>query len=142
MKFNVTRSSPSIDSSSLLDYDSSDSFCLIPSTSEGSSSSSKLRKENATLKAKLDAMEKQMSSVRRQMTLRTEQDQQLRDHIMLARKEVRKLVSNCFALTVLNGQHLMTGSTSHGGVDSSRDDLRTVHFEHGSKCALWDTWPR
>ncbi len=69
-------------------YDSWDSFCLIPSTSENTNTITQLKKENSTLKSKIDAMQTQMSTVRKQMALRNEQDLQLRDHIITARKEV------------------------------------------------------
>lgn len=72
----------------LLGYDSSDSFCLIPSTSDSTKTVAKLKKENSTLKSRLESMEKQMISVQKQIALRNEQDQQLRDNIVLARKEV------------------------------------------------------
>ena len=72
----------------LLDYDSFDDFCLVPASSE-ELPSSRLKKENIALKAKIEAMEKQMASVQRQVKLRNEQDQQLRDNIALARREVR-----------------------------------------------------
>ena len=76
------------------DYDSSDSFCLVPSkTNPGESSSSSrklLRKENVELKEQLDALRGQVITMRRQMAQRAEQDQQLKDHIMKARSEVGK----------------------------------------------------
>ena len=71
------------------EYDDLDDYCLIPSSTDSAS----LRKENANLKAKIEAMQAQMANVKKQMTLRNEQDQQLRDQIMSARKEVR-LVSS------------------------------------------------
>lgn len=61
----------------------------MPSKNEGPPSATKLKKENDDLKSKLDAMERQMASVQKQIVARNEQDQHLRDNIMLARKEVR-----------------------------------------------------
>jgi len=74
-------------------YDSSDSFCLIPSTSESTNTISQLKKENVSLKSKIDAMQAQMSTVRNQISLRNEQDQQLRDHIITARKEAQRVMA-------------------------------------------------
>lgn len=71
------------------DYDSSDSFCLVPSKSEPSSST--LKKENASLRSELEAMQKQLEAAERMLKLRKEQDQQLRDNIAVARREVRFL---------------------------------------------------
>ena len=76
-----------------LDYDSLDDFCLVPSKSDGPQSAAKLKKENESLKSKLEAMERQMASVQKQIVARNEQDQHLRDNIMLARKEVWITVS-------------------------------------------------
>ena len=77
----------------ILEYDSLDDFCFVPSASSSDlSSSTRLKRENVELKSKLEAMEKQMNAVKRQIKLRNEQDQHLRDNIMLARKEVRLLV--------------------------------------------------
>lgn len=74
------------------DYDSSDSFCLVPSKSNPGESSSgsrkKLKKENAELKDQLDALRGQVTTMHRQMAQRAEQDQQLKDQIMRARSEV------------------------------------------------------
>ena len=70
------------------DYDSSDSFCLVPSNQQPGSAVSKLKKENVALKERLHLIESQMESLQKQITQRREQDQQLRDHIILARKEV------------------------------------------------------
>ncbi|PAV23231.1 hypothetical protein PNOK_0029900 [Pyrrhoderma noxium] len=81
------------------DYDSFDDFCLVPASSE-ELPSMRLKKENIALKAKIEAMEKQMASVQRQVKLRNEQDQQLRDNIALARREA---------------QRAMAASTSFGG---------------------------
>ena len=63
-----------------------DSFCLIPSKTEPSLSI--LKKENSTLKADLEEAQKQLALAERTLKQRKEQDLQLRDSIMLARKEV------------------------------------------------------
>ena len=71
------------------EYDSSDSFCLVPSTSESSSSKNRLKRENAALKAQLHSMQQQIVSIQKQMDARARQDQQMKDRLMIARKEVR-----------------------------------------------------
>lgn len=75
------------------EYDSSDSFCLVPSSSDTANETARLKKENTSLKNQLEAMEKQMTSVKKQISIRNEQDQQLRDNIILARKEVCPMLS-------------------------------------------------
>ena len=74
------------------DYDSSDSFCLVPSKSSSgdqpTTSKKVLHKENVKLKEQLDAMRGQVMTMHRQMAQRAEQDQQLKDHIIKARNEV------------------------------------------------------
>lgn len=73
----------------MTDYDSLDDFYFVqPTPSSDLSPPAQLKQENVELKSKLEAMEKQMGAVRRQIALRNEQDQHLRDNIMLARKEV------------------------------------------------------
>ena len=71
----------------LPDDDMADSFCLIPSKSEPSAAS--LKEENASLKAELEKQRQQLANMEAALKARQEQDQQLRDSIMLARKEVR-----------------------------------------------------
>lgn len=63
-----------------------DSFCLIRSNTEPSASV--VCEENAALKAKLEEMQQQLSSAEHMLKMRHDQDQQLRDSIILARKEV------------------------------------------------------
>lgn len=63
-----------------------ESFCLIPSKSDPPPST--LKKENLSLKAELDEAQKQLAAANRIIKQRQEQDIQLRDSIMLARKEV------------------------------------------------------
>lgn len=68
------------------DDDMADSFCLVRSDTE--SSVSVLRKENAAYKTKLEEMQQQLVSAERMLKMRHDQDQQLRESIILARKEV------------------------------------------------------
>jgi regulator of replication initiation timing len=63
-----------------------DSFFLVPSKSEAPLAT--LKKENAALKAKLEAQQTKLAAAERLIQQRKEQDQHLRDSIMLARKEV------------------------------------------------------
>lgn len=63
-----------------------DSFCLIPSKSDPTVAT--LKEENATLKAELDKQRQQLAKMELALKVRQEQDQQLRDSIMVARKEV------------------------------------------------------
>jgi len=72
------------------DDDMSDSFCLIPSGSEPPANT--LKKENAELKAELEEMRKQLASAEATLKMRQEQDQHLRDSIMLARKEAHRVM--------------------------------------------------
>ncbi|THH14708.1 hypothetical protein EW146_g5654 [Bondarzewia mesenterica] len=70
------------------DYDSSDSFCMIPSKSEPSPST--LKKEIVALRSDLEATQGQLEAAEQQLKLRREQDQQLRDNIVLARREAQR----------------------------------------------------
>lgn len=65
----------------------SDSFCMIPA--KGDPSVASLKEENATLKAELEKQQQQLVNMEAALKARQEQDQQLRDSIMVARKEVR-----------------------------------------------------
>lgn len=67
-----------------------DSFCLIPSKSE--SPLNAFQRENTSLRAEIDVLQKQLASAEGMLKMRQEQDQQLRDSILLARKEVSTLV--------------------------------------------------
>lgn len=75
----------------LPDDNMADSFCLIPSKSDPPTSA--LKNENSTLKAELEEVQKQLASANRALKQRQEQDIQLRDSIMLARKEVNHFIS-------------------------------------------------
>ena len=63
-----------------------DSFCLIPSKSEPTAAA--LKEENMSLKAELEKQRQQLATMELALKVRQEQDQHLRDSIMLARKEV------------------------------------------------------
>lgn len=97
-------------------YDSFDDFCLVPSSADDSPATTRLKKENKLLKSKLEAIEKQMASVRRQITLRNEQDQHLRDNIALARKEVRMLTYISTGSRRASNRDVL-GTTCDGGVN-------------------------
>ncbi len=62
-----------------------DSFCLVPSKADAPVSL--LKKENAVLKDQLEKERLKLAVAERMLKQRQEQDQHLRDSIMLARKE-------------------------------------------------------
>ncbi|KAI0078186.1 hypothetical protein K474DRAFT_1660848 [Panus rudis PR-1116 ss-1] len=74
----------------------SESFFVIPSKSDPPVAV--LKKENATLKSKLEEMQKQLAMADQALKQRKEQDQQLRDSIMLARKEAQRAMTSSMAL--------------------------------------------
>ncbi|KAA1471263.1 hypothetical protein DENSPDRAFT_837220 [Dentipellis sp. KUC8613] len=84
------------------DYDSSDSFCMIPSKSEPSPST--LKKENAALRSDLEAMQKQLEAAERMLKLRKDQDQQLRDNIQVARREAQRAMGASLVVQNQNGR--------------------------------------
>ena len=47
-----------------------------------------LKEENSTLRAELEGMQKRLENAERMLKLRQEQDQQLRENIAVARREV------------------------------------------------------
>ena len=77
-----------------------DSFFMIPSKSEAPLAT--LEKENAALKAQVEAQQAKLVAAERMMKQRQEQDQQLRGSIMLARKEV-----NCSARRPEHETHML-----------------------------------
>ncbi|CCM02892.1 uncharacterized protein FIBRA_05006 [Fibroporia radiculosa] len=78
------------------DDDMADSFCLIPSKSD--SLATQLRKENDMFRVDLEDMRKKLASAEGMLKMRQEQDQQLRDSILLARKEAhRAMISSTMA---------------------------------------------
>jgi len=84
------------------DYDSSDSFCFIPSTSEPSLSA--LKEENNTLRSELEAMQKRLENAERMLKLRQEQDQQLRENIAVARREAQRAMGASMHAAQRTGQ--------------------------------------
>ncbi|RPD65920.1 hypothetical protein L226DRAFT_530046 [Lentinus tigrinus ALCF2SS1-7] len=70
------------------DDDMADSFCLIPSKSDPGMTL--LKEENDTLKAELEKQRQQLAKMELALKARQEQDQQLRDSIMLVRKEAHR----------------------------------------------------
>ena len=67
-----------------------DSFCVVPSKSDPQVTV--LKQENALLKAQLEEERKRLIQAERMLKQRQEQDQHLRESIMLARKEVEQIV--------------------------------------------------
>ena len=63
-----------------------ESFCVIPGAEPSASS---LKTENENLKNDLEALQKRLATMERVLQLRKEQDQQLKDSIVMARREVR-----------------------------------------------------
>lgn len=57
-----------------------------------------LKDENSALKAELEKQRQQLANMEQALKVRQEQDLQLRDSIMLARKEVRFLPHSNFHL--------------------------------------------
>ncbi|OAX41311.1 hypothetical protein K503DRAFT_848471 [Rhizopogon vinicolor AM-OR11-026] len=80
----------------------SESFYLIPSDSEPSRSV--LKKENASLKQELDAMSKRLATAERIMHLRKEQDQQLRESIVMARHQAQRAMGASTVMPRPSGQ--------------------------------------
>lgn len=66
--------------------DLSESFCLIPFESEPGTSA--LVKENVSLKQEVDEMQRRLCEAERVLQMRKEQDQLLRDSIVMARHQV------------------------------------------------------
>ena len=95
----------------LLGDELSESFFLIPARPE--TTVSVLKKENASLKAEVDAMQKQLAAADRILQLRKDQDQQLRDSIFMARREVRCLV---IGIIFVHANWIYQGTKSYGGV--------------------------
>ncbi|KAG1800838.1 uncharacterized protein HD556DRAFT_1438836 [Suillus plorans] len=82
--------------------DLSESFCMIPSDSERSRSD--LKKENVSLKQELEAMSKRLAAAERIMQLRKEQDQQLRESIVMARHQAQRAMGTSTVITRQSGQ--------------------------------------
>jgi hypothetical protein len=80
----------------------SESFYMIPSDSEPSRSD--LKKENTSLKQELEAMSKRLTAAERIMQLRKEQDQQLRESIVMARHQAQRAMGASTVITRQSGQ--------------------------------------
>ena len=76
-----------------------DSFCLIPSKSDPTVAS--LKEENDSLKSELEKQRQQLANMEMALKARQEQDQHLRDSIMIARKEVRPPDAASFFLKLI-----------------------------------------
>ncbi|KAH9934881.1 uncharacterized protein B0H18DRAFT_951400 [Fomitopsis serialis] len=78
--------------------DMADSFCLIPSKSD--TPADNMKRENETLHTDVEELRKRLASAEGMLKMRQEQDQQLRDSILLARKEAhRAMISSVVAPT-------------------------------------------
>lgn len=73
--------------------DLSESFCLIPSESEPATPV--LRKENVSLRQEIEEMQRRLAEAERALQLRKEQDQMLRDSIVMARHQVGSTFLPC-----------------------------------------------
>ena len=71
-----------------LDDELSESFCLIPGSIEPSTIA--LKKENASLKDQVKAMQQRLAKTEQILKLRKEQDMQLRDSIVMARQQAQR----------------------------------------------------
>lgn len=71
-----------------LDDELSESFCLIPGGMEPSPLA--LKKENASLKDQVKAMQQRLAKTEQILKLRKEQDMQLRDSIIMARQQAHR----------------------------------------------------
>lgn len=71
--------------------DLSESFCLIPLESEPATSA--LKKENISLRQEIEEMQNRLAEAERVLQLRKEQDQLLRDSIVMARHQVGPYLS-------------------------------------------------
>ncbi|KAJ8699858.1 hypothetical protein PTI98_002937 [Pleurotus ostreatus] len=66
----------------------SESFCLVPSGSEPSLAAQK--RENAALKAEIEALQSRLEATERVIQLRKDQDLHLRESIVMARREAQR----------------------------------------------------
>lgn len=79
----------------MIGQDLSESFCLVPLDSEPATSA--LKKENISLKQEIEEMQRRLAEAERVLQVRKEQDQVLRDSIVMARHQVR--LTPCVAFT-------------------------------------------
>lgn len=82
--------------------DLSESFCLIP-PGPGPSVSA-LSRENASLRQEMEEMQKRLAATERVLQLRKEQDQQLRDSIVLARQQAQRVMGTSLMVPRTTGQ--------------------------------------
>lgn len=96
-----------------------DSFCMIPSKSDPPVAA--LKQENAILKAQLEEERKRLAMAERALKQRQEQDNHLRESIMLARKEVS-------TLSTLPGLYakFVVGSSRNDLVNGTRSTATTA----------------
>jgi hypothetical protein len=99
-----------------------------------------MRKDNAMLKADVEALQKRLAAAERALQLRKDQDQHLRDSIFMARREVHRIYLDLtWSLT-----WGLLGSTRDGGLGDaattpragncgiSRRKYRSASFAHSS----------
>ncbi|KAL4074494.1 hypothetical protein V8B97DRAFT_2016576 [Scleroderma yunnanense] len=84
--------------------DLSESFYLIPTGPEPSVSA--LKRENASLRREVDELQKRLAVAERVLQLRKEQDQQLRDSIVLARQQAQRAMGASLMIQRPGGQSL------------------------------------
>ncbi|KAF8559515.1 hypothetical protein OG21DRAFT_1452641 [Imleria badia] len=82
--------------------DLSESFCLIPLESEPATSA--LKKENISLKQEMEEMQIRLAEAERVLQLRKEQDQLLRDSIVMARHQAQRAMGASLVLQRPGGQ--------------------------------------
>lgn len=102
----------------------SESFYMIPSDSEPSRSA--LKKENGSLKQELEAMSKRLAAAERIMQLRKEQDQQLRESIVMARHQVILLSFADPSIRLSHCHYYLLGTTSNGCLDGNNKAIRAT----------------
>jgi hypothetical protein len=81
--------------------DLSESFCLVPLESDPAMA---LKKENVSLKHEMEEMQKRLAEAERVLQLRKEQDQLLRDSIVMARHQAQRAMGASLVLQRPGGQ--------------------------------------
>lgn len=97
---------------------------MIPSDSEPSRSA--LKKENGSLKQELEAMSKRLAAAERIMQLRKEQDQHLRESIVMARHQVILLSFADSSIRLSHCQYFLLGTASNGYLDGNNKAIRAT----------------
>ncbi|KIK93504.1 hypothetical protein PAXRUDRAFT_828896 [Paxillus rubicundulus Ve08.2h10] len=82
--------------------DLSESFCLVHSGAEPSTSA--LKRENASLKQEMEAMQSRLATAERRLQMRKDQDQLLRDSIVMARHQAQRAMGASFISQRPGGQ--------------------------------------